>query len=69
MQNKDDWDQVLVDTEDQELDSLRHKDKPKLKLSTLVDIYKYRAKKVSQQIPAFEEIKKDSEPSTLYMVI
>jgi len=47
MQNKDDWDQVLVDTEDQELDSLRHKDKPKLKLSTLVDIYKYRAKKVS----------------------
>jgi len=36
IQNKDDWDQLLVDTEDQEIDSLRQKEKPKLKLPILI---------------------------------
>lgn len=43
-EHKQSWDQLIVDCEKLEFDSVRNVDKPKIKLDTLIDIQKYKAK-------------------------
>lgn len=67
-QNKEEWDLVLVETEEKELDCLRLKDKASLKLSKLKEILQFKAGKLADRMQEFKETFKLVEPSTLFVV-
>lgn len=46
----EEWGELLISTEEEELESIREKNKPKLKLSALIDIEKYRLKVLKERI-------------------
>ncbi len=54
--NKEKWQDVLLDTEDEELLSLRPKDRPKIKQATLINIYQYKIKKMEEILDKLKDI-------------
>lgn len=68
---KEEWDNLLVEAEERELDSLRLPNKPKLKVPVLIEIFKYKAKRLGEKIEEIKETFKEKpvEPSTLFVTI
>jgi hypothetical protein len=54
--NKEKWQDVLLDTEDEELLYLRPKDRPKIKHATLINIYKYKIQKMEEILAKLKTI-------------
>ena len=55
---KEDWDELIVNCEKIEFDSVRNTNKPPIKLSTLIDIHKHKCKLLRENESALKEVDK-----------
>lgn len=66
--NREEWESLINEAENEELGQLRSKDKPKVGKNILIDIYKYKAKLLKDNSDAYNAIK-DIEPADLCSLV
>lgn len=54
--NKDEWEELLKETDNQEMASLRNKDKPKIKRDVLIKIYQFKAAIIDNEGKKYKDI-------------